>query len=228
MADFASEHANIISECCSDMINIERAIFITGSSFTKGQKLLLSTYSIVMLYSIWEGFVTKSFQLYADYINSQHVTYNEVNESILIYNMESRFKQFKNYPLDMKKRGKFFTDLYTHCQSNVCEIPTNVNTESNVSFKVLNKLLLTFGLETFPEDWSDYKTPKTNLKATLNDFLRYRHAIAHGGDISNEEAITQDVYSRYRSLVRDLMYGMHSRFLDGISNKTYKKDIREQ
>ena len=93
MADFASEHANIISECCSDMINIERAIFITGSSFTKGQKLLLSTHSIVMLYSIWEGFVTKSFQLYADYINSQCVTYNEVNESILIYNMESRFKQ---------------------------------------------------------------------------------------------------------------------------------------
>lgn len=93
---------------------------------------------------------------------------------------------------------------------------------------MLNKLLLIFGLETFPEDWSDYKTPKTNLKATLNDFLRYRHVIAHGGDISNEEAITQDVYSRYRSLVRDLMYGMHSRFLDGISNKTYKKDIREQ
>lgn len=137
--------------------------------------------------------------------------------------MESRFKQFKNYPLDMKKRGKFFTDLYTHYQSNVCEIPTNVNTESNVSFKVLNKLLLTFGLETFPENWSDYKTPKTNLKATLNDFLRYRHAIAHGGDISNEEAITQDVYSRYRSLVRDLMYGMHSRFLDGISKRSYKK-----
>lgn len=92
-----------------------------------------------------------------------------------------------------------------------------------MSFKVLNKLLLTFGLETFPENWTDYKTPKINLKATLSDFLLHRHTVAHGSDISNEEYITQDVYSRYRSLVGDLMYGMHSRFLDGISNKTYIK-----
>ena len=44
-----------------------------------------------------------------------------------------------------------------------------------MSFKVLNKLLLTFGLETFPENWTDYKTPKINLKATLNDFLLHSH-----------------------------------------------------
>ena len=47
--------------------------------------------------------------------------------------------------------------------------------------------------------------------------------VAHGSDISNEEYITQDVYSRYRSLVGDLMYVMHSRLLNDISNKTYIK-----
>lgn len=83
--------------------------------------------------------------------------------------------------------------------------------------------MVTLGLEKFPEYWGAYKYPKLNLKKTISAFLRYRNAVAHGADISNEEVIIQDVYSRYRSLVRDLMYGIHDRFSDGISNKSYKK-----
>lgn len=224
MADFASEHANSISESCSDMLNIERAVFINSSSFMQIQKVLLAKHSVVILYSIWEGFVTKSFQLYIEYINNQQLTYDKVIDSILIYNMENRFKQFKNYPIDINKKGSFFAGLYSHCQSDIVQIPTMVNTESNVDFKVLNRLLGTFGLETFPENWEAYKSPNTNLKAMLNDFLRYRHTIAHGGDIADEE-INQEKYSGYRSMVRDLMYGMHDRFLEGIANISYMKHI---
>lgn len=228
MADFASEHMLMIDNYCSDMINIERAIFINAFSFPATQKELLSTYSITMLYSIWEGFVAKSFHLYVDYINEQQVLYNELSDSILIYDMESKFKQFKDYPEKQNKKSKFFNDLYVHCQSNILGIFPFVDTEDNVGFAVLNKLMDTFGLEKFPEHWGVYTYPKSNLKETMSAFLRYRNAVAHGGDISNEEIITQDVYSRYRSLVKDLMYGMHSRFLDGISNGTYKKRISGQ
>ena len=80
MADFASEHMLMIDNYCSDMINIERAIFINAFSFPATQKELLSTYSITMLYSIWEGFVAKSFHLYVDYINEQQVLYNELSD----------------------------------------------------------------------------------------------------------------------------------------------------
>ena len=222
MVDFASEHANSISESCADMLNIERAVFINSSSFMQAQKVLLAKHSVVILYSIWEGFVTKSFQLYIEYLNNQMLTYDKLIDSILIYNMENRFRQFKNYPIDINKKGKFISSLYNHCQSNIVQIPTMVNTESNVDFKVLNRLLCTFGLETFPENWEEYKYPQTSLKVTLNDFLRYRHTVAHGGDIAEEE-ITQKNYSKYRKLVRDLMYGMHDKFLYGISNETYKK-----
>lgn len=223
MADFASEHLHMIDNYCSDMINIERAVFINASAFPSAQKALLATYSITMLYSIWEGFVAKSFHLYIDYINEQQVLYNELSDSVLIYNMESKFKQFKNYPEKQNKKSKFFTDLYVHCQANIAEISPFVDTGDNVGFDVLNKLMVTFGLEKFPEYWGVYKYPKPNLKETMSAFLRYRNAAAHGADISNEEVITQDVYSRYRSLVRDLMYGIHDRFLDGISKRSYKK-----
>lgn len=205
------------------VLNIERAIFINAFSFPATKKELLSPYSITMLYSIWEGFVAKSFHLYVDFINEQHILYNELSDPILIYDMESKFKQFKDYPEKQNKKSKFFTDLYVHCQSNVLEIFPFVDTEDNVGFDVLNKLMDTFVLEKFPQHWGGYKYPKPNLKETMGAFLRYRNAVAHGGDISNEEIITQDVYSRYRLLVRDLMYGMHDRFLYGISNETYKK-----
>lgn len=223
MADFASEHANIISEYCLDMLNIERAVFINSSSFMLAQKVLLAKHSVVILYSIWEGFVSKSFQLYIEHINNQMLTYDKLIDSILIYNMENRFKQFKNYPIDINKKGRFFAGLYNHCQSDIVQIPTIVNTKSNVDFKMLNRLLCTFGLESFPENWEAYKHPKaSSLKARLNDFLRYRHTVAHGGDVADEE-ITQEKYSRYRSMIRDLMYGMHDRFLEGINNRSYMK-----
>lgn len=76
--------------------------------------------------------------------------------------------------------------------------------------------------------WDIYRYPNSNLKETMTIFLRYRNAVAHGGDISNEEVITQDVYSRCRSLVKDLMYGIHDRFLDNILNKKYIKHCEKK
>lgn len=103
------------------------------------------------------------------------------------------------------------------------EEENNFNTESNVGFSVLNKLLLQFSLQPFPEHWERYTYPDSNLKDTLNTFLRYRNGVAHGGDISSEEKITQDVYAKYRMLVDDLMYSMHDKFMEGIQNRTYQK-----
>ena len=42
----------MIDNYCSDMIKIERAVFINAIEFPPSQKALLSTYSITMLYSI--------------------------------------------------------------------------------------------------------------------------------------------------------------------------------
>lgn len=90
-----------------------------------------------------------------------------------------------------------------------------------MGFGVLNKLLSQFSLEKFPEYWEKYTYP--NPKETLDTFIRYRNGVAHGGDISSEEKITQSVYLKYRTLVGDLMYAMHDRFMNGIEKQTYLK-----
>lgn len=53
--------------------------------------------------------------------------------------------------------------------------------------------------------------------------LRYRNGISHGGDLTNEEIVTQEVYNKYKKLIVDLMYGVHDAFIDAINRETSKK-----
>ena len=78
-------------------------------------------------------------------------------------------------------------------------------------------------VQVFPEHWERYTYPNANLKEMLNIFLRYRNGVAHGGDISSEKKVTQEVYAKYRTLVNDLMYALHDKFMDGIQNQTFMK-----
>lgn len=123
--------------------------------------------------------------------------------------MEHRFKRFKEYPEKENKKTKLFTELYAHCQSGIPQIEHIVDTEDNVGFEVLNKLLKAFRLKQFNARWKSYNYPRPIVKDIMKTFLIYRNAVAHGGDISNEEAMTQDKYNNYRTLVRDLINGLH-------------------
>lgn len=223
MENFVVKHMHLIDEYCSTMTKIERAVFIHGNILPKKQKEILFNYSIAMLYSIWEGFVSRSFRLYIEYLNEQNISYENLLDSIVVYNMESQFKQFKEYPADIRKKGKFFLALSLHYNTAPPKLNVLVDTKNNVGFNVLNNLLTTFGIEAFPEYWETYKHPDTTLKEIMLNFLRYRNAIAHGADISGEKKIEHEQYEVYRTLIRNLMYAMHNRFLDAITNKTYIK-----
>ncbi len=89
--------------------------------------------------------------------------------------------------------------------------------------EVLNKLLKTFSLEPFVQHWDKYKHPASNLKESLTTFLRHRNGVAHGGDISSEEEVTQEVYKKYKNLVLDLMHEIHVKMVTGLQNRTYLK-----
>lgn len=222
--DFEEEHQELLSDYEKAASEIEYIIFTKRYHLAKKHVAILSTQSISMLYSYWEGYVQKSFQLYAEYINEQRVSFNDFSDDIKVRYMDSNFKQFRDYPKKKEKKINFFALLKHHYEEDIHEIPAVVNTESNVSFEVLNKLLEQFSLETFPEYWGDYRHPNPSLKEMMNTFLRYRNGVSHGGDISSEEKVTQEVYSKYRIMVKDLMYEMHNRFLNGISEQPYLKN----
>jgi RiboL-PSP-HEPN len=226
MYNFDVALQEIIDERVSVLFEIERAVFTKRYSLSLKHQDILSTQSISMIYSLWESFVQKSFNLYIDELNRVGIDFYDFCDEIVIHHMENSFKQFKEYPGNDNKKVRFFASIKDFHASNSCSISRVVNTESNVGFNVLNKLLKSFALENFPEHWGNYAHPNPNLRDSLELFLRLRNAVAHGGDLASEEKIDQAVYARFKNLVTDLMYEIRSKMLYGLQHQTFLKGDR--
>lgn len=221
MIDFENELLDIIEQREGVLFEIERVLFTQRYRLSKKHLDIFTVQSITMIYSIWEGFIQQASQLYISYLNSLNIEFNKFSDSIITFHMENTFKQLKSYPTKNKGKIKYFESLKEHFSQDHHEIYYCIDTESNVSFEVLNKILLVFSLESFQEHWDKYTYPSPNLKETMATFLRYRNGVAHGGDISSEEKITKEVFIKYKNLVIDLMYEIYSKFMNGIEKKTY-------
>jgi RiboL-PSP-HEPN len=213
----------LIEERISVLFEIEKAIFTKRYSLSSKHQDIFSAQSVSMIYSIWESFVQKSFNIYIDELNKLNFDLYDFDDGIVIHHMEKSFKQFKEYPATDTKKMNFFRSLKESYASNNCSISRIVNTESNVGFDVLNKLLKSFSLEQFPDHWKEYTHPNTNLRESLNLLLRLRNAVAHGGDLASEEMVDQAVYSRFKKLVTDLMYEVRLKMLNSIENQTFRR-----
>lgn len=223
MISFEEKILKMIEEKSSVLFEIERVLFTQRYRLANKHFEIFAVQSISMMYSIWEGFIQQVFQLYISELNKKELDFINYSDEIVVFHMENTFKQLYEYPEKVQKKVKLYADLNTFYNQDKHLLHTIVNTESNVSFETLNKLLHRFSLEQFPKIWGDYKYPKPNLQETMKTFLRYRNAVAHGGDISSEEKVTQEVYGKYKKLVLDLMYEIQNKMSDGLSNKTYLK-----
>ena len=223
MMDFEAEHLLLIDDCEDVLTQIERVLFTNRYKLSRRHSEIFRVQSIAMIYSIWEGFMQQSFGLYIKYIDELNVGFMNLNEDIIIFHMENTFKQFREYPTKNRKKYDFINGLYDFYQVSQHPLYPRVNTESNLGFDVMNKLLEQFGLDEFPEYWDEYTYPKPSLKIMMQNLLRYRNGIAHGGDISNEEIVTQEVFDKYKKLILKLMDGVHDKFINAIDNKTYLK-----
>ena len=221
MDDFDVAIQEAIEERLTVLFEIERATFTKRYSLSLKHQEIFATQSISMIYSIWEGFVQTSFNLYIDELNKIDIELYTFSDGIVIHHMENSFRQFREYPNKDKQKIKFFKDIKAFHNENSKPISRVVNTQSNVSFSVLNKLLKTFSLEPFHEHWKDYKHPNPNLKESMDFFLKLRNTVAHGGDLVSEEKVNQSVYNRFRNLVRDLMYEIRLKMLDGLERQTF-------
>ncbi|MEY3305580.1 MAG: MAE_28990/MAE_18760 family HEPN-like nuclease [Pseudanabaena sp.] len=180
-------------------------------------KQLFLSYSIPIIYSVWEGFVKIAFEIYIKELNKLNLSIDNICDSIFVYHMESRFSQLRNYPQDFKSKVKLFNNLQKIYVNNTLSIHPVVNTESNVNFNVLNRLLGEFNLEKI----DDYIQPRYSLADELDGFLlKIRNAISHGDKsivVSEEELI------RSISLVEKLMDLVFERIRNGFITESYRK-----
>ncbi|HQT23988.1 MAG: hypothetical protein B7X86_14420 [Sphingobacteriales bacterium 17-39-43] len=212
-----------IDERATALFEIEKVLFTKRYNLSKKHTEIFSVQSISMIYAIWEGFIQTSFCLLADEINTQNIHPENLKEELYIHHMESTFKQLNEYPNKSNKKISFFNKLKEFFGFDVVRLKSGVNTQSNISYEVLNGILKSYCLIPFPEHWSIYSYPNTSLKDSLSLFLRYRNGVAHGGDISSEEKVTQEVFDRYKKLVLNLMYEIQIKMNEAQRNTQYLK-----
>lgn len=222
MVDFENELYKIIDERISVLSGIERIVFTDVYGLSEFHKEIMSVQTISMIYSIWEGFINISFKMYIEYLNDKNIVFSNFHENIIAYDMQAKFKQFNESPTkDKSKFLKFYNEFSNYSNQTNKNISAKFNTESNVGLSVLNKLLESFNIEIFPEQWEEYKHPKVSLKDKLTTFLRYRNSVAHGGDITSEEKVTQEVFVGYKQMIIDLMYEIANKMNHNLNNNNF-------
>lgn len=191
-------------EILSDINERKELMFHTKTLFLRygflpDDEQFFLNYSFPIVYSIWEGFIQTSFQTYIREINRLNLSIDDICKPLLVYTTESRFKQFNQYPQEHNKKVNFFDKLKIFYSTSSFEIIPDVNTESNVGFKVLNRIMREFNLEEITE----YPKPKYSLKIELDKFLlKIRNDVAHG---KNSVVVGREDLDRAITLIETLM-----------------------
>ena len=174
--------------------------------------------SFPIIYAEWEGFFVSAFQLYLREINKLGLKIDELSKHYLLRETECRFKQFKEYPKEMKKRQKFLQDLMIFFRENApMSLMLEINTESNLGFSVMNGILDYFDLQKV-EDHIDHNS--YSLKDEMDNFMLYtRNGISHGDP--NVSASTADL-TKVIALVERLMNIVMDTICNGFDNEVYK------
>ncbi|MDQ7091731.1 MAG: MAE_28990/MAE_18760 family HEPN-like nuclease [Methylococcales bacterium] len=74
-------------------------------------KDLLLQHSIPMIYSIWEGFIQQTFQIYIRTLNKLELSFDTLCKPMIIFHLENKFKQFAEYPKKLDKKLLFLNNL---------------------------------------------------------------------------------------------------------------------
>ncbi|WP_305952730.1 MAE_28990/MAE_18760 family HEPN-like nuclease [Emticicia oligotrophica] len=148
-------------------------------------------YSIPAYYALWEGYLKNSFELLTNYINKLELDYSTVNVNLLTHAIENRCNlgnERKYFDKKMKSVG-----VLTQFYKEPFRIEQGVPTESNVNFKVTNRVLERFCIQSMD---NKYEKP-------LDRLLLFRNKIAHG---ENSIKVKREDIDEFSLLVENLMY----------------------
>lgn len=190
------------------------------NDFSSSHREFLIKHSIPVVYSIWEGFVQSAFQTYVRELNRLSLDRRQYCNNIIVHTLETKFPQFREYPSDYNKRERFIDRLEDFLAGQF-EITTIIDTESNVGFDVINKLLHKFNLQDLPH---------YPYKQELKSLLMHRNRISHGDSslVINSDNTQEfiDKISEFTRLIEDLMEMILERFKIGFNMvKSYLRPI---
>ena len=178
-------------------------------SFRTDHKEIHLKYSIPAVYAIWEGFVKNCFTIYSNHLNTLSITKEEISIPLLTHQIDSECDfNTPRFNFEAKQRVVI---LIESLLTEIITIKPSIPTESNVNFKVLNKILERFCITKVDDKY----------ERGLNKLLRFRNTIAHG---ENSLSVDMTHITEFISLVENLMLDIIINVEKGEQLKTYKRE----
>lgn len=182
------------------------------NSLSVQQRACLRTYIVPAIYSLWEGFIKQSFSIYIRDINKKQIKLMDLHLNYITHIVDNKqqtnLQNARTNVEDRRKCVNVLCEIFSHESVPVSE---NIPTESNVTYKVLNRILQTFNLNRIDVKW----------EKGLNKLLCFRNRIAHG----ENSIVVEDTDIEYFSqLLNDLMVVVCSLIVNGIKEERYLKN----
>ena len=183
---------------------------------------------VLLLYSNYEGYCRFGLNMYVSVINQEDITCKDVNYAIAAASLNDVFtslrdgsgkvKEFRHAAPDDTKlhrfgREKEFIEHLVDFSARKVRIPDKVvDTESNLRFLVLRKILYRLGLP-----YEQFGSHEANIELLVN----LRNKIAHG---QTKQGIRPRQYEQLRQAAFDIMRGITSVLTQAVYQKWYLAD----
>ncbi|MCC0782702.1 hypothetical protein IR152_06280 [Clostridioides sp. ES-S-0108-01] len=188
--------------------------------------LTLLRSGITLLYAHWEGFIKISAREYLYYLNSLKLNCFDMTDNFLTLTLKPMIidvRQSNKSTSHYKVVDKILNGQFSIFNVNVME-KLIIDTESNLSYKVLEDILFNLGL-----DSTQYQLKEHYIK---NKLLDTRNKIAHGEFVplirkknniyEAETEAKEDWNSLYKEIL-ELMELFKKQILDAAQNEYYLK-----
>ena len=179
-------------------------------SMTDSHKQLVMTFFIPAIYAVWEGFVVNITRNFIKLINEKKLRVNDLHISILTHALQSELK-FNESRTSIESQRKLVKQIHQKL-STYFNIPTKIQTESNVNYKVISRILDSLNLEIIDKKY----------EAKLNKLLKFRNTIAHG-DLALPVSI--EIINEFSNTIEELMNDLFLIYVNGINNEVYKNKM---
>jgi len=182
---------------------------------------------IVMLYSHYEGFCKTAFGIYADAINAENLIIRVVNKYVAACSLDHVFLAYENrdkknriFKTKLPEDGKLhrfarqvdFIETFNQFEDQTaCISETIIDTEDNLKYIVLKKLLYRLGL-----DYDCFDEYHSNIEKLLGK----RNNIAHG---AQKTGVNEKDYNDIEKDAFDIMNGVIQIVMQALEEKQYLK-----
>lgn len=174
---------------------------------------ILIKYLVTAIYALWEGYVKKLFQEFINEINKKSLSYEKIDAKYIEHTLNCNEKtNLEVSRVHSSARQNFINEFLNLFNQPAFPISMKIPTESNVDFKVLNKILNQFNLPSLDNRY----------RANLEKLLWYRNSIAHG---DNALRVTSADNMLFANLVQDLMVEVFEIVNDGLSKEVFLKHV---